>query len=105
LNTPILIFSPSVLLSLIAISLLRHDWKLRRLSSQLIEKNNAIDTAMGILRGSLALSRIGTDNEDLLKESFKQVRIALLFHQQQNISDSAGGNDIIKTLMDLLSKK
>jgi hypothetical protein len=60
---------------------------------------------MGILRGSLALSRIGTDNEDLLNESFKQVRIALLFHQQQNISDSAGGNDIIKTLMDLLSKK
>jgi hypothetical protein len=39
-------------------ALLRHDWKIRQLTQQLITQNNHIDIATGILTASLNLTRI-----------------------------------------------
>jgi hypothetical protein len=43
------LFSPSFVLAFAGTALLRHDWKIRQLTQQLITQNNHIDIATGIL--------------------------------------------------------
>ena len=61
---------------------MRHDWKIRQLSQQLITQNNAIDTATGLLEGSLSLSAI-KDIPHIVENSFVQIRQSLLSMSKQ----------------------
>jgi hypothetical protein len=50
----LVLFSPSFVLAFAGTALLRHDWKIRQLTQQLITQNNHIDIATGILTASPA---------------------------------------------------
>jgi hypothetical protein len=43
----LVLFSPSFVLAFAGTALLRHDWKIRQLTQQLITQNNHIDIASG----------------------------------------------------------
>ncbi len=105
------ILSPGLILALIGTGLLRHDWKVRQLILKLIEQNNQIDIAMGLLQTSLNLSNIGSVEKidgipDLVKETFKEARTALLFkdatHQKASQNHAPIGSKNIEE--DILKK-
>ena len=72
-------------------ALLRHDWKIRQLTHQLITQNNHIDIATGILTASLNLTRIDNIEKEelsLLRDSFTSVRQALLFKENTSSNNT-----------------
>jgi hypothetical protein len=111
LTTHISLFSPSFLLSILGAALLRHDWKIRQLAQQLITQKNRIDIATGILESSLNLTRIDNiEKEELkiLKDSFNDMRHALLFGTYDNLSTNSNAQETdakgILQLLKILSK-
>ena len=92
----LVLFSPSFVLAFIGTALLRHDWKIRQLTQQLITQNSHIDIATGILTASLNLTRIDNiEKEELsiLRDSFTSVRQALLFKENNQPVNNQGASD------------
>jgi uncharacterized protein YbdZ (MbtH family) len=101
----IALFSPSFILALTGTAFLRHDWKIRQLSQQLNTQKNKIAVATGVLKSSLNLIRIDDIEKEefrILKESFVDMRQALLFDKEKNnsnnIKDEGGLTIAIKEL-------
>ncbi|CAC9610142.1 hypothetical protein [uncultured Gammaproteobacteria bacterium] len=101
----IALFSPSFILALTGTAFLRHDWKIRQLSQQLNTQKNKIAVATGVLESSLNLIRIDDIEKEgfrILKESFVDMRQALLFDKEKNnsnnIKDEGGLTIAIKEL-------
>jgi membrane protein YdbS with pleckstrin-like domain/uncharacterized protein YbdZ (MbtH family) len=101
----ITLFSPSFILALTGTAFLRHDWKIRQLSQQLNTQKNKIAVATGVLKSSLNLIRIDDIEKEefrILKESFVDMRQALLFDKEKNnsnnIKDEGGLTIAIKEL-------
>ncbi|CAC9625177.1 Putative lumenal protein, contains 8 pentapeptide repeats, sll0577 homolog [uncultured Gammaproteobacteria bacterium] len=101
----IALFSPSFILALTGTAFLRHDWKIRQLSQQLNTQKNKIAVATGVLESSLNLIRIDDIEKEgfrILKESFVDMRQALLFDKKKNnsnnIKDEGGLTIAIKEL-------
>ena len=87
----LVLFSPSFVLAFAGTALLRHDWKIRQLTQQLITQNNHIDIATGILTASLNLTRIDNIEKEelsLLRDSFTSVRQALLFKENTSSNNT-----------------
>ena len=89
--------SPSFILVFLGAALLRHDWKIRQLTLRLIDQNNSVDIAMGMLKTALRLSNIGEREKieeipDLVKESFAEARRALLYRNRSDASKAADDN-------------
>ena len=89
--------SPSFILVFLGAALLRHDWKIRQLTLKLIDQNNSVDIAMGMLKTALRLSNIGEREKieeipDLVKESFAEARRALLYRNRSDASKAADDN-------------
>ena len=87
--------APGFVFAILGTALLRHDWKIRQLTLKLIDQNNSVDIAMGMLKTALRLSNIGErenikETPDLVKESFAEVRRALLY---RNRSDAPKSTD------------
>ncbi|SFV87532.1 hypothetical protein MNB_SUP05-SYMBIONT-5-739 [hydrothermal vent metagenome] len=89
-------FAPSFLLSFLGTALLRHDWKIRQLAQQLIDQNNRVSIATGILTASLNLTRIDDIEKPklkILKDSFNEMRQALLFGKEKLPPTTTTNND------------
>ncbi len=81
--------APGFVFAILGSALLRHDWKIRQLTLSLIDQNNSVDIAMGMLKTALRLSNIGEREKieeipDLVKESFAEVRRALLYRNRSD---------------------
>ena len=81
--------APGFVLAILGSALLRHDWKIRQLTLKLIDQNNSVDIAMGMLKTALRLSNIGEKKDiegipDLVKESFAEARRALLYRNRSD---------------------
>ena len=106
--------APGFVFAILGSALLRHDWKIRQLTLSLIDQNNSVDIAMGMLKTALRLSNIGDKKDiegipDLVKESFVEVRRALLYRNRSDAPapDDDGGKDaaeLIKQLKSLIPK-
>ena len=83
--------APGFVFAILGSALLRHDWKIRQLTLKLIDQNNSVDIAMGMLKTALRLSNIGEREKieeipDLVKESFAEARRALLYRNRNDAS-------------------
>ena len=83
--------APGFVFAILGSALLRHDWKIRQLTLKLIDQNNSVDIAMGMLKTALRLSNIGEREKieeipDLVKESFAEARRALLYRNRGDAS-------------------
>ena len=86
--------APGFVFAILGSALLRHDWKIRQLTLELIDQNNSVDIAMGMLKTALRLSNIGEKKDiegipDLVKESFAEARRALLYRNRSDAPASA----------------
>ena len=106
--------APGFVFAILGTALLRHDWKIRQLTLSLIDQNNSVDIAMGMLKTALRLSNIGEKKDiegipDLVKESFAEVRRALLYRNRSDAppSDDDGGKDAgsLKRIEDMLARQ
>ena len=106
--------APGFVFAILGSALLRHDWKIRQLTLSLIDQNNSVDIAMGMLKTALRLSNIGEKKDiegipDLVKESFAEVRRALLYRNRSDAppSDDDGGKDAgsLKRIEDMLARQ
>ena len=106
--------APGFVFAILGTALLRHDWKIRQLTLKLIDQNNSVDIAMGMLKTALRLSNIGEKKDiegipDLVKESFAEVRRALLYRNRSDAppSDDDGGKDAgsLKRIEDMLARQ
>ena len=106
--------APGFVFAILGTALLRHDWKVRQLTLSLIDQNNSVDIAMGMLKTALRLSNIGEKKDiegipDLVKESFAEARRALLYRNRSEApapADDSGKDaaELIKQLKSLLPK-
>ena len=106
--------APGFVFAILGTALLRHDWKIRQLTLKLIDQNNSVDIAMGMLTTALRLSNIGEKKDiegipDLVKESFVEVRRALLYRNRSDApapADDSGKDaaELIKQLKSLIPK-
>ena len=106
--------APGFVFAILGTALLRHDWKIRQLTLSLIDQNNSVDIAMGMLKTALRLSNIGEKKDiegipDLVKESFVEVRRALLYRNRSDApkpADDSGKDaaELIKQLKSLIPK-
>ena len=98
--------APGFVFAILGSALLRHDWKIRQLTLKLIDQNNSVDIAMGMLKTALRLSNIGEREKieeipDLVKESFAEARRALLY---RNRGDASALDDTSSKDADLLQQ-
>ena len=104
------IFAPTFLLGFLGTALLRHDWKIRQLASNLSKQQSATDTATGILKAALDLQSINDMPDFMLKEAFDDIKRALLTNNNQTkdapTKDDVGlENMIIKAVEKSLKPK
>ena len=104
------IFAPTVLLGFLGTALLRHDWKIRQLASNLSKQQSTTDTATGILKAALSLQSIKDMPDFMLKEAFDDMKRALLTNNNQTkdalTKDDVGlENMIIKAVEKSLKPK
>ena len=106
--------APGFVFAILGTALLRHDWKIRQLTLKLIDQNNSVDIAMGMLTTALRLSNIGEKKDiegipDLVKDSFAEVRRALLYRNRSDATASAddGGKDAgsLRRIEDMLARQ
>ncbi len=104
------IFAPTFLLGFLGTALLRHDWKIRQLASNLNKQQSTTDTATGILKAALDLQSINDMPDFMLKEAFDDMKRALLTNNNQTkdtpTKDDVGlENMIIKAVEKSLKPK
>ena len=104
------IFAPTVLLGFLGTALLRHDWKIRQLASNLSKQQSTTDTATGILKAALSLQSIKDMPDFMLKEAFDDIKRTLLTNNNQTkdalTKDDVGlENMIIKAVEKSLKPK
>ncbi len=101
----IALFSPGFILALTGAAFLRHDWKIRQLSQHLNAQKNKIAIATGVLKSSLSLTRIDNIEKEefrILKDSFVDMRQALLFNKEKNSNNSIkDDNGLTTTIKEL----